>query len=354
MKRVLVLGGTGVSGRAVVEELRAAAPDADVAYSGRRPDGRLAVPYVHFDTAADRAANVRTLSAFDWVVMAVGPFERTRASLHGLCVEAGVNCVDINDSIDARRDIVALAGRARQAGVTMLTGCGLCPGLSTLLLAGAAGAGWALPAVAVRSTLLIGAKQEPGTASLQSMFETLGSPYRVLRGGRETRRPAAVERGSAGGPPYLVGYECPDLDIVAGLFPGLLDYDYRVCFAQLDADRVEALARARWLRRPWAARRLARLAARVGARRVAKTGAVPDNAVLTVEAADDQGRTVRLTATGRSSYGLTAAMAVAVYTAATTGVLEPGPGVFEVRDLAAVHPWLRDALSRRGVVLAAA
>ncbi|MDR1388221.1 MAG: hypothetical protein LBJ44_11725 [Propionibacteriaceae bacterium] len=350
MTKILVLGGSGVSGRAVLRALGRTLPEADLSYTARRPDPRIEAAYVHFDSADRPDLSRRTLAGFDLALICVGPFEHTLASVHRLCLEAGLDCLDINDSIDARRAIVALGPAAERAGRTVLTGCGLCPGLSSLLLCAVADRD---QVVGLRSQLLIGAKQEPGAASLRSMFATLGQPHRVLRQGQETTRPSLVERSdpaAATGPaPYLIGYECPDLDRAPTIFPGLSDYDYRVCFAQLSADQVEGLARAKLLRRPRLGAGLARFAARVGRRRVERTGAVAQEAVLTIELTDADGRTRTVGASGGSSYALTAVVAATVCAAQVGGDLVPGPGVFELVDRPESHPALLAALADHGV-----
>ncbi|MDR2377902.1 MAG: hypothetical protein LBD70_00555 [Bifidobacteriaceae bacterium] len=350
MSRILVLGGTGMTGRAVIRYLGAELPGADLAYSARRPSKQIGLPFVPFDTRARRAENVRRLADFDWAIICVGPFEEIGAQIHELCVEARTNCVDVNDSIDARRQIVALDRSCARAGVAVLTGCGLSPGLSSVILASAANRD---PDRSVRSAdaiLFIGGKQEPGPASLRSMFATLGAPWRVLSQGREVTLPPALERSPAGTDlGYLVGYESPDIDRVRDLFPRLDDYRYRVCFGQLDADAAERLQRARFLRNRWLAERLARLAGRVGARRVRRRGVSPDNAVLTVALNSGDRPATQLVATGDSSYGITGAVAAIICSAVLRGQAPARPGVTEILDLAPAHPYLLARLARHGI-----
>ncbi|MDN5978493.1 MAG: hypothetical protein L0I04_12275, partial [Acidipropionibacterium jensenii] len=262
MIRVAVIGGTGTTGRLVLEGLtamRGATPLCAARHPDHRPAGarlprhddpgsRPGVPGVEYrrlDVLGDRRSALAALEGIDWAVVCLGPFEHLRARAQELCIEAGVHYLDVNDSIDARRDTVALDGPARAAGVRVITGCGLCPGISTMLLGALAGrADW--PVESVTSDLIVGAGQPVGAASLTSMLLSLTGEVRARRAGTVVRVPATVDRSvRVGGirTRYLVGYECPDIDVVQRIVPGVSEYSYRVCFEQLPGFAVDLVHR---------------------------------------------------------------------------------------------------------------
>lgn len=344
MKRVLVLGGTGMTGRAVLDYLDCHGESLTVHYASRHASDRLKQPWAHLDLGwgVDRIA--RVLSDYDHVVVCVGPFEKLRARVHGCCRAAGVGCVDVNDSIDARRDIVAMDATAQQAGLTFLTGFGLCPGISTMMLTELAEDPGASPIVDIEVRLLIGGKQEPGAASMESMFATLTSPWRALVDGVERQLPPeVVQSDEPGQPPYLVGYECPDIDRVQTIFASASSYRYRAWFGQIGADSVRRMQRMRVLSNGWAAARLAKLGARVGARRVEKLRPVPENTTVEVIVTDQAGARRTISAGGAPSFRLTGACAGACVAAWANGEFTAEPGVKEMVDL----PEARAAIRRR-------
>jgi len=133
--RILVIGGTGVVGTIITTELARAFPGADVVAASRtavaaKVDG---VRFQPLD-AGNSNALLAALSNVDLALVASGPFDEFRASIQQACIDAGVDVIDINDSATAAAAIVDLDQPARTQGVRILTGMGLAPGLSTLLL----------------------------------------------------------------------------------------------------------------------------------------------------------------------------------------------------------------------------
>lgn len=135
--RVLVLGGSGAVGRRLIADLARTRPDLAVTLASRRPEAVTDLPpgVVRLALDVEDRDAVRTaLETHDLAVVTTGPFGRFGASIHKLCVEAGVDVVDINDSHTAATAILDLDRACRGRGVRILTGMGFVPGLSTLLL----------------------------------------------------------------------------------------------------------------------------------------------------------------------------------------------------------------------------
>ncbi|MFB1479869.1 saccharopine dehydrogenase family protein [Corallococcus sp. RDP092CA] len=190
-KRVLLVGGTGATGRRIAADLRSACPEVALCVAGRRPPlpGLLpeGVTFVALDVE-DPGAAARTFREHDLVVLALGPFELHGGTIHRLCIEAGTDCVDINDSFEAAERILALDALAKERGVLVATGMGLVPGLSTLLVMSALeetppGA----REVSVR--LFMGAKNGGGSTSPYTLLAGFRPRTAELREGRMEQVP---------------------------------------------------------------------------------------------------------------------------------------------------------------------
>jgi lysine 6-dehydrogenase len=138
--RFIVLGGAGDMGNEAVralavhpgvEEVMVADLNLNAAQS---LSGELggSVRACHLDVL-DHQGLVEAIRGYDVALGFVGPFvyfERRQAEA---AIEAGVHYVSIADDFEAARHALALDEAARQAGVTVITGLGNCPGLTNLL-----------------------------------------------------------------------------------------------------------------------------------------------------------------------------------------------------------------------------
>lgn len=202
--RILVLGGCGGTGGRIVANLLRLMPGATVDAGGRRPprhggahapagEGRWVAATV---TATGRSGEagvdddglVALLSAYDLVVLALGPFATLRTAAHAACIRAGVDCVDINDDPAVAREIMGLHETAGAAGVRVLTGMGVNPGLSTALLYLLAEEYGRFAEAHVR--LFAGGNEGAGRASTWTMLHGLAPRVCELRGGFEIWVPA--------------------------------------------------------------------------------------------------------------------------------------------------------------------
>ena len=83
--------------------------------------------------ALDRQGLVDSIRGYDVALGFVGPFVYFERPLVEAAIEAGVHYVSIADDYEAARAALALDEAARQAGTTVITGLGNCPGLTNLL-----------------------------------------------------------------------------------------------------------------------------------------------------------------------------------------------------------------------------
>lgn len=326
--KVLIVGGTGITGKLVREFLASTGWQIDFCSRHADPDPHHRM----LDLSGSKRKTLALLREYDWVVACIGPFEKWLDQVAGLCVDAGTNYLDVNDSVEAREAILKVP--AQNAGITVMTGAGLCPGLSTALLMGEAGQS----VKDIRVELRIGKGQPSGAASVLSMFSTIYSGYRVLQNGIVETIPHPDTPGE------LIGYECPDMGSVSGLFPGVQNYSYHVGFAALSAETIRALQKKRVFSLPVVSGWLAKKAS-AGVTRKALEANDPQPASLTVRMLTDQSKTTAVL-TGLTSYQFTALSAAACLRELVSKPLTPG--VYEVARLPRLCDPLLDACREHG------
>lgn len=140
---ILVLGGAGDMGSKTVEDLASSAGVELVTVGDRNITAaralaeRFAASPVQVTArevdATDHEGLVRAMSGQDVVASALGPFYLFETRLVRASLEAGVDYISICDDWSAAQDtIVRFDGPARKAGRTVVTGCGVSPGMSNV------------------------------------------------------------------------------------------------------------------------------------------------------------------------------------------------------------------------------
>ncbi|MBQ4813323.1 hypothetical protein J8M20_18320 [Pseudoalteromonas luteoviolacea] len=136
-KEIIVLGGTGESGRRIIQLLSTRHPELKICCGARRAPKAGVLPkhieHVPFDIT-DKGNSVKTLARFDLAVIALGPMDKFAMIAHQLCLEANIDAIDINDSLHAADQVFTLHKQAQSQQRLLLTGMGFSPGISTLLL----------------------------------------------------------------------------------------------------------------------------------------------------------------------------------------------------------------------------
>lgn len=144
MASVTVLGGAGVVGSICVRTLartgafahiRVADADYERARRladalGGEPAGISAVRVDATDPLSIRAA----VEGSSVAVNCIGPFYRFGPQVLSAVCDARVNYVDVCDDFDATEKILAMDGKAREAGILALVGMGSSPGLANVLI----------------------------------------------------------------------------------------------------------------------------------------------------------------------------------------------------------------------------
>ena len=135
--KILVIGGNGVTGRLIVRDLCQHLSHVQIDIGSRSRKKTPKIPNygqkILIDLNDETTAR-EIVKNYDLVILSIGPFSHFGDRPQRICTEAGVDCLDINDEFSAAKEIFQLDQLARKKEVKILTGMGMCPGLTTLLL----------------------------------------------------------------------------------------------------------------------------------------------------------------------------------------------------------------------------
>ncbi len=133
--RVLILGGRGRIGSSVAHDL-VTHTQAQITITGRTPDGGMGDPRFSFlvldlaDVDGLRAA----IADANLVVHCAGPFHYRDANVLKICIEQGVNYVDVSDHRSFTTKALKYYDAAVAAGVTAIVNTGIFPGISNSMV----------------------------------------------------------------------------------------------------------------------------------------------------------------------------------------------------------------------------
>jgi ubiquinone/menaquinone biosynthesis C-methylase UbiE/protein-S-isoprenylcysteine O-methyltransferase Ste14 len=359
-RQVLVLGGTGCTGQLIVRDLLRHHPEYRVDVGARHPEGAtdlpLSVGRVHINLR-DEAETVRTLSVYDLVILAVGPFEALGNRAHRLCIEAGVACLDINDSLPAAQAVFQLAELAETRDVLVLTGMGLSPGLTTLLALGALGRA-APGAKRLRSRLFIAGNQDAGRSAIRAMLSSFTRQAPEIRQGvflevpaddqspeSRYRFPSTIDSVRAWHYPTPEAWTLPRFR--GSAIREITQMDYRVHFQGIPSPLVWALRTFPFLREGLPAVVLSRIIHVIhdGLKRWKDTG------LIAVAECEDAEQTVRAVAHAPTSYEATARFATAMAELVLARRLAVESGVHALETALPGDSALRELLHERDIHL---
>lgn len=223
--RVLVVGGQGFFGRALVDDLIEHTA-AEIVVGGRRrrfPPRHPRITWRTFDL--ERPGSLKDYGV---VACCAGPYQGLSTALVQAAARDAVPYVDLADA----RDFIARA-RAVPSRAPVMTGLSAVPGL-TCLLAGRAGVGRLQK---IRTLIAPGSRPQRGHATLSSLLSGIDrwSDREVVR------LPAPIGRRA-----FYRAISVGDADLVPDLFDGA-EFDFKVGF---DLDLFNrSLVAVSWLRR---------------------------------------------------------------------------------------------------------
>ncbi len=186
----VILGGAGIEGRGIVKDLVRSGVDAVViadravgraqSLAADLASDRTRVSAVQAD-ADDHASLMKVMQNAGVVVSALGPFYRYGLKTVRAAIEARAPYVDINDDFDAIEAVLGLDAEARAAGIPVIIGLGVTPGVSNVCVKHAAKR---MDRVRSVNIAYVGAVGEGGDAVFLHFFHSLCGPVPVLRDGK--------------------------------------------------------------------------------------------------------------------------------------------------------------------------
>ncbi|AZS50302.1 hypothetical protein DM558_05715 [Entomomonas moraniae] len=181
--KIIVIGGTGETGQRILNHLKQTYPTLSLTCASRQNTSNLSdIPFVNIDIS-NAQQSIALLKDYDLAILAIGPMERLLATPHQLCLEACIDCIDINDSATASKAILGLHETAQQKQCSIYTGMGLAPGITTLMLMQLAEKKRSSKGV-YRSRLYMGAAYGGGKTSPYSMLANFSKKLTVFQEGK--------------------------------------------------------------------------------------------------------------------------------------------------------------------------
>ena len=200
VRRILLYGATGYSGRLIAAEARRRYSDSrDVTIDrhqvvlGGRDGAELAdmtrtleLDHLVF-TLDDRERVLSALRGFDVVINAAGPFARTASRLMRAAIEVGIPYVDINGEVDVYRALDDLSRIALHRGVTIVSGSGFTATVSDMMLESALST--VRPSDARTVWIAFSAMRHFSRGSLHAMLRSVRERVLVVREGKVVHVP---------------------------------------------------------------------------------------------------------------------------------------------------------------------
>ncbi len=134
-QRVLILGGRGRIGSSVAQDI-AKHTQAEITVTGRRDLERQhenSFKYLVLDLA-DTEKLREAISNADIVVHCAGPFHYRDTTVLQICIEKGVNYLDVSDHRSYTTKVLTLHEQAVEKGVTAVINTGIFPGISNSMV----------------------------------------------------------------------------------------------------------------------------------------------------------------------------------------------------------------------------
>ncbi|MFK7697954.1 saccharopine dehydrogenase family protein [Pseudomonas caspiana] len=223
--RVMVVGGYGNFGRIVCRHL-INMPNVVLVIAGRNTEkladsvntlqSQSGVPCESWCGDAMGAAFGSVLRSLDiqWVIHTGGPFQGQSYAVAQACVDAGVNYCDLADCRAFVNGIGILDAAARQAGVTLLSGCSSVPTLSSALIDQYR---HRFSRIDVIEHGISSSAKMPGLSTVEGVLAYAGKPIKQLRDGQVHEvsgwQDLTLRKMQHLGTRVLANVDVPDIDI---------------------------------------------------------------------------------------------------------------------------------------------
>jgi saccharopine dehydrogenase-like NADP-dependent oxidoreductase len=241
MHTVLVVGGYGFFGERISEAL-ASDPSIRVLVGGRNA-GKAAAVAARLQLAPQQAVDVdandpvlasrlRELRV-DTVIHTAGPFQSQDYTVATAAIEAGCHYIDLADGREFVLGIESLDGRARERGVTVISGASTVPALSSAVV------DRYLPQFERLDSIEFGISsgaRVPGVAAVKGVFSYAGKPIREWRQGAWRTTHGWLDLRRHRFPPplgsrFLGSCDIPDLTLLPRCYPTVGTVSFHAGFA---------------------------------------------------------------------------------------------------------------------------
>jgi len=166
-----VLGGLGLFGRTIVEQLRQLRIVAQSASRGAGAELRV--------DANDPASIRSVMRASDVVIDAAGPFHERSTSLIESAIDIGFDVVDINDNLRYAESVIALQSRIDAASIRVLSSASSVSAVAAAILRHSC----IERPIRVTAYLAPASRHTANAGTALSLIQTVGQRVRVLRNG---------------------------------------------------------------------------------------------------------------------------------------------------------------------------
>ncbi|PBP51152.1 saccharopine dehydrogenase [Pseudomonas syringae] len=225
--RVLVIGGYGNFGSLICNHL-VMMPHIDLVISGRDPrklaekvaalqtlGGRFCESWC-VDILQDGAGTELGELGIDLLIHTAGPFQGQSYTVARHCIEAGVNYCDLADCRPFVAGIATLDAQAREAGVSVLSGCSSVPTLSAAIIDQHRQRFLRIDSI---EHGISSAAKMPGLSTVRGVLANAGRPIRQLRNGKVHDvygwMGLTLRRMHGMGTRLVANVDVPDLDVFA-------------------------------------------------------------------------------------------------------------------------------------------
>ncbi len=183
---VVVYGGTGFFGKLVVDDLLVRTTARIIVAGRSKPRTSSVNSRVTFVTSdLNDPASVRAaLAGASVVVNCAGPYQSQGPTLMHEAIACGVHYLDLAEDREFVREAQRSHEAASQAGVTLLSGVSVVPGLAALLAQSIRGD--FDDVFSIRTFVAPGTRGSRGVATVRSLLGGVGRPLHLLREGCET------------------------------------------------------------------------------------------------------------------------------------------------------------------------
>lgn len=182
---IVVYGGTGLFGKLLVDDLLVRTTTRIiVAGRNKPPAGSLNSRVTFVVSDLNDSASVQAVTAGASVVVnCAGPYQSQRPTLMNEAIASGVHYIDLAEDRNLVGDAQRSHERASTAGITLLSGTSVVPGLAALLARSIRDDFDKV--YSIRTFVAPGTRGSRGVATVRSLLSGVGRPLHLLREGRE-------------------------------------------------------------------------------------------------------------------------------------------------------------------------